>query len=318
MSFKLAALALVDALIEDTEPFAPYAMAAMREYGKVAGYAPAYEELRADVLGFLRLMAELGLREVAAGQGRAPLEEAASLPPLTPNRLISHEFFEREKAVLLAALRHGAAVFEAAPDGELNRRYAALDGAARDAFRRLLHRSGLDPNLARAAEGEPAAPLLATAVAAAAGGREKIYVSSRYSQKLRDQIAEVLAEGGLDPVTPTAAPASFPLDLARVERDLRGCAGGVFGLAPPAQRAAAETAEQDRSSRALAPGLAEIAMAERQMGGNLIILAQERLVPQLPARLRARPIFRLRAREMDAEELTEFRSVTARTPWLAH
>ncbi|MEL6979380.1 MAG: hypothetical protein AAGM38_11980 [Pseudomonadota bacterium] len=333
-ALKHAALALAAALIEDTEPFAPYAMARMTDYGKVAGYASAYAEVRRDVLDFLDLCDALAL------DGRQA--RALSAPPgLTQKRLFNEAVFEREKDALLVLLRGAAGAIEAAPAAMVAERYAALRGGYHKAFEELLDRSGLDAaspsgpahgeaGIGAATRDEPAPksreapsvdPALETAAAEAFGAaRGKIYVSSRYSTGLRDQIATVLADAGLDPVTPGGAQAAGSVDFSKLERDLRDCAGGVFGLLPPTHGAieALSTAERGEGANPLAPGLAEIALAERRMGRKVMILAQKGLVSQLPPRLRQQQIFTLNDREMNARELSHFRSVAARTPWITH
>ncbi|MEM9725436.1 MAG: hypothetical protein AAF909_08245 [Pseudomonadota bacterium] len=324
MSFKLRASALAQALIEDLQQFTPFGMAAMSEYGKVGGYAPGYQEVRADALDFLDLC--------HAASFRAGAEETARLPEITPGRAFNEAFFARERETIASGLHAAQTELSATSDDGVHRAFIGLEDEYQRHFEFLLHRSGLDaPDLAasdadRAVLAESGGPFAGAGLSpgSEAGGPARVYVSSRYSAQLTDQIAEVVAQFGLDPVI---TPASGSLDLAKVERDLRECVGGVFGLLTPEQGAdgAAPAASPPRpgatlgaafGERALSPGLAEVALAERHMGRHLMILAQREIVPRLPTRLRSRPIFTLRRRSMDPTEFSEFKSVAAQTGWL--
>lgn len=291
MSFKKLSLSLAEALIEDLQPFTPFSMAVMAEYGKVAGYAPAYFEVRRDAQGFLRLCEILGLPGAYV--------EALALPELSPGRLIREEFFQGEKQALMEALTDLAAQIGDESEALLEDRVGAREPEFRRYFDKLLTRSGIDPQLLLT-EARPTPP-----------GGEKIYVAARHSAPLRDQLCGFLAESGFDPIV---APSRSAFDADRVARDLASCIGGVFGVTPPDGPAGAGAMAFEQLYSDI---LAEISLADSRMGRRLMILAQERLVQRLPDRLRDRSLFTMRDREMDELEFTLFKNVASRTPWLS-
>lgn len=289
MSFKSLAVALAEALAEDLSPFSAFSMASMAEYGKVGGYADPYLEVKRDALAFLDLCAAIGLP--------SGLRDVEALPNLASNRLMNEGFFDRERETLMTALAIAEAALRSEPDDALSRRHGALEGSLRRRFEVLVHRSGLDPE--------------ALTAPVRSGPSDKIYVSSRWSSRLRDQLADCLSDAGLDPILSADAP-SAAQDLDQAARHMRACGGGVFALTPPDATQGAPSL----TDGALASGVAEISIAERQLGRRLMILAQERLVPRLPERLRDKPIFTLANGAMDEIELSLFRTVASRTPWL--
>ena len=291
MSFKILAVALAEALIEDLHAFTPFSMAVMADYGKVGGYAQPYLEVRDDAEAFLDFCGALQLRDRVA---------PPNLPDLVVDRLMREEFFVAEQTDLLDALKRAASALRAEAEAPLEHRARKLDRDQRRLFDRLLRRGGIDP-----------AMVLSEPHAALAGG-EKIYVASRHSVRLRDQICNYLSDAGRDPVL---APESIDgvFDPALAARDMALCVGGVFGLTPPKFSGSAGIPLDDR----LATTFDEIFLAEGHLGRRLMILAQEKVASRLPARLRDKPIFTMREQEMDDTEFSLFRTVASRTPWLA-
>lgn len=291
MSFKTLAVALAEALIEDLLPFTPYSMAVMADYGKVGGYAATYVEVRDDAEAFLDFCGALQLRERVS----VPV-----LPELVLDRLMREEFFLAEQDALLDALKRAASALRTEAEAPLEHRARRLDREQRRMFDRLLHRGGIDPSMVLN-EPQSAHP-----------GGEKIYVASRHSVRLRDQICSYLADTGRDPVlAPESIDGAFDPDLAA--RDMARCVGGVFGLTPPKFGGSAGIPLDER----LASTFDEILLAEGQLGRRLMILAQEKVATRLPERLRDKPLFTMREQEMDDTELSLFKTVASRTPWLA-
>lgn len=294
MSFKKLSRALAEALIEDLSRFTPFSMAVMSEYGRVGGYAETYLELKLDILGFLDLCAELRLQ--------LDLRAVEDLPELVPDRLMREEFFIYEQATLIHALQDAELALGAAAEGQLEAQARALDRDFRRRFDQMLYRSGLDPD-----------EILGQRRSDAPRGA-RIYVTSRYSARLLDQVCGFLAESGLDPiVAPTGGAGQFDLD--RAAREMDGCAGGVFGVTRPDLAATRQSGEL-ASEKLIADTMAEISLAERRMGRRQMILAQERLAALLPDLVRNRPIMTMRDIAMDEIEFSLFKTVASRTPWL--
>ena len=291
MSFKMLAAVLAEALIEDLQPFTPFTMAVLADYGKVGGYAPDYIEVKRDATAFLALCDTLGLRNA-----QPPFD----LPELVADRLIKEDFFHAELDALQSALKQAASAIRTEDPRELERRARALDAGSRSLFDHLLHRGGIDPNelLSR-----PPGPFV---------GGEKIYVASRHSARLRDQICGYLSDRGLNPIVAAETRAGL-LDADRAQRDMSECSGGVFGLTPPKHTAHGAIPLDHR----LAVAIDEILLAETKLDRKLLILVQERMAEKLQDRLRDKPVFTMRDREMDEVEFSLFQSVASRTSWLA-
>ncbi len=293
-------LAQLDALDEDLAVFKPFRMVILTEFGIVLGYAPEYGELRADALETLAFCG-VYFPELATH-----LEDA---PSIVPNQHVNEDKLADELRALRGRLRRTRTGLAAAPKNAAAARLSRVSADDRRRFARLLARSGVAvsvPDDEIAGPVEAVLTLSSERLTSAArdvlmgAGPEKIFVSNRFGQPLRDQISEVLAHSGYDPIVGRAR---------RGEPALEESSGAVFSLMP----------ELDGGGGALSaplrPTVSEVAVAPERLRAKALLVGRRSAALRVPEPLSDLPFFAVKREVMDNGELERFAALTAKTKW---
>ena len=274
-------------LISDLQSIDIFNMVEIYEYGKVRGYSDEYADVKKDLLTALQLYEDMS--------GLPAADAVRALPELVRQRPLNKALLSHERATLLHAMETVLNDLSAAQPAQIETQIARLPQVDQTRLNAMMTELGVFEDV--------------TAVT----NREKIYISSRASPPLQEQLIRIVGHLGMTPVLRTESATVLSEEGARQRMafEIEACRGGVIGLIHDRTHQAADAEPANR----LAETLFEIDAAERRFPDRFMLIAQHRAMDRLPRTLRGKPIFSLSSEVMDESEQMRFAAIISRQIW---